>query len=315
MKRTGIFGLVFLLFWAIPFPMIMYYPMAGMSAGSTPIWAFIWLGISITGSLLLLRALFKSLVLSRLIMSRNLNNLMQHGELKTATIISATPLPQDFPGVNKFQLRLELQNFVGTTIHEMISVNEQHPLENRYQPGKKIQLRVDKSLKNIPYLQVDGAHYQKQDPAAMFVGAACWLFLLAVIVGYYIFSYWHENNGTGWRFLIWHHPLVLSPLILLVITFFTKGGLLTQNQLQHKYFGYKTDARVVSVAQTGVYINEQPQVRFDLQYTDSKNRLINVNFKKTIGILDTDLTRQSTFPIFYLESDPQNICLANELEF
>jgi hypothetical protein len=313
MKTTGLFGLLFLLFWAIPFPMIMYYNLSIFSDGSTPVMAFIWLGISLLLSIVLLRALFNRLVLGRFIAIRRLNNLMQNGELKSAKITQSTQLAPDASGLTKYRLVMELQNFVGTTVHETMDMNDDNPALHRFDTGKTIKLRIDKTLKNVPYLQLDGAQYNGPTTRGLVIGFLIWLVIAAIMAGYYIYSYQRENNGTGWRFLVWDHPLVICPLILLGITFFLRGGKLTKNQLQHKYYGYETQAQVIGASQTGVYINNQPQVRFDLQYTDHHGKLNSVSFKKTMGILDAGLAQQKNIDIFYLDNDPQNICLASEL--
>ena len=313
MKTTGLFGLLFLLFWAIPFPMIMYYNLSMFSDGSTPVMAFVWLGISLLLSIVLLRALFNRLVLGRFIAIRRLNNLMQNGELKSAKITQSTLLAPDASGMTKYRLVMELQNFVGTTVHETMDMNDDNPALHRFDTGKTIKLKFDKTLKNVPYLQLDGAQYNGPTTRGLVIGFLIWLVIAAIMAGYYMYSYQHENNGTGWRFLVWDHPLVICPLILLGITFFLRGGKLTKNQLQHKYYGYETQAQVIGASQTGVYINKQPQVRFDLQYTDHNNRLNSVSFTKTMGILDAGLAQQKTIDIFYLDNDPQNICIASEL--
>jgi hypothetical protein len=314
MKNLSLFWWLFLFFWAVPFPMIMYYPMSSMSAGSPPMWAFIWLGLSLILWILLLRAIFRGIVLKPFSARQNLANLMKNGDLLNAKIISSTKLQQEIPGIDKYQLGLELQNFVGTPIHETINLNDNNPLINRFTVGKTIQLRIDKTLKNVPYLQMDGAHYDAPSPKSLIGGTIIWLFIVAIVAGYYVYAYQHQNNGTGWRFLVFWHPLVLSPLILLAMSFFSGGGKLSKNQLQHKYYGLKTTANVISVSQTGVYVNNQPQVKFELQYTDRSNRLISVTFTKIISLLNVGISQQKAIDIFYLQNDPQNICLASDLE-
>lgn len=312
MKRIGLFGIVFLLFWAIPFPMFMYYNLSTFSDGSKPLMAFVWLGIAMLLSFLLLRALFNRLIMGRFIAIRNLNNLMQNGDIKNAKIIQSNLMTPEYPGVSKYKLVLELQNFVGTTIQEVMYLNDSTPELHSFDKGKTIKLRIDRSLKNVPYIQLDGAHYNGPNARGLILSSLIWLIAAVIIAGYYIYSYQHQNNGTGWRFLEWDHPLIISQAILLGFTFL-KGGRLTKNQLQHKYYGYETQAQVISASQNGVYINNQPQVRFDLQYTDKNNRLNNVSITKTLGVLDMGLAQQKTMDIFYLENDPQNICLASDL--
>ncbi len=313
MGFKGLFALLFLLFWAVPFPMIMYYGGANYNDGSSPAWAFTWLALSVLFCLLLIYSTFRGLVLSRYIAINKLKNLMQNGELKNSKIIKSTPLPSEYPGVNKYELLLELKNFVGTTITEKVNINESDPVLHRFEAGKTLALRIDKSLKNVPYLQVDGAHYNPPNPRGLILGSVFWIIICGIIGWYFSFAYQHENNGTGWRFLVWYHPLILCPLILLCISFFFRSGRLSKNQLMHKYYGYDVQAQVVSVAQTGVYINDQPQVRFNLSFTDCNNQLVNTSITKTLGILDAPMAQQKTLDIFYLSSNHNDVCLAADL--
>jgi hypothetical protein len=314
MKRFGVFGVLFLLFWAIPFPMFMYYTTSVFSSGSSPLMAFVWLGIALLFSTILLAGLFKRIVLGRFIAIRKLNNLMQNGDLKNATIVQSTLMPAEFPGVSKYKLLLELQSFVGTTIREIMYLNDSKPELHTFETGKTIKVRIDKSLTNVPYIQLDGAHYNGPKIKGILIGGTLWVIAAAIIGGYYVYAYQHQNNGTGWRFLEWNHPLIISQGILIILGYVFRGGQLSKNQLQHKYYGYETQAQVISTEQTGVYINNQPQVRFNLQFTDKNKQVNNVSIKKTIGILNTALVQQKTMDIFYLAEDPQNICLATELE-
>ncbi len=312
-NTTGFFGIIFLLFWAIPFPMIMYYNLSEFSDGSSPQMALVWLGVSLLLSFTLLYRLFRNVILGRLIAITNLNNLMVNGDIKNAKITQSTLMTPEFAGADKYQLTLELQNFVGTTIHETMFLNDSKPGMHSYDAGKTIRVRIDKTLKNVPYIQLDGAHYNGPGKRGLILGSLVWLIAACIIGGYYFYSYNRENNGTGWRFLVWDHPLVLCPLILIGLSYFFRGGRLTKNQLQHKYYGYETTAQVVNAAQNGVYINNQPQVRFDLQYKDHNGKLNNVSITKTIGVLNTAMAQQKTMDIFYLDNDPQNICLASDL--
>src|SRR5690606_6751385 len=99
--------------------------------------------------------------------------------------------------------------------------------------------------------------------------------LLLAVAGYYVFSYYYEGNGTGWRFLTFWHPLVLCPVILHVY----RGGLSAllkmfvgdpEDLLRLKYYGRKATAQVLSASQTGTYVNTQPQVWFELEYQNSR---------------------------------------------
>jgi len=87
-----------------------------------------------------------------------------------------------------------------------------------------------------------------------------------------------------------------------------------QNAVRLKFYGKKTLARLLSAKQTGTYINEQPQVKFELAYDDEKGRTHQVSFKKVISLLEVGITQQEQIAIFYLEDDPQRIALVSDLE-
>ena len=176
MKIGGLFSILFLLFWAIPFPMLMYYNLSVFSDGSSPQMALVWLAVALLLSGLLLWTLFKRLILVRYIAINNLNNLMQNGDVKSAKIIQSTPLTPEFAGINKYQLTLELQNFVGTTIRETMNLNDSKPELHSFDTGKTIKLRIDKTLKNVPYIQLDGAHYNKATPRGLILGGLLWVY-------------------------------------------------------------------------------------------------------------------------------------------
>lgn len=313
MRILSLFGTLFLFFWAVPFPMLMYYN-TGFATGSSPTLALVWLGLSVLVWGYLMYRLFNALVLGRVHTIQHLNNLMTNGQLVKATIVNALPMPEEVKGINKYQLTVSFPNFVGTQIEEKILINDKHPDLHRYENGKTLDLRVDKKLKNDPHLQVDGAHYTKAPGRTFITTTVVWLIAVGIVVWYYIFSYHHESAGSGWRFMVFYHPLLLCPLIMLVLNYFFGGKKLTRNQLQHKYYGYKTQAHVISAVQTGVYINQQPQVRFNLQFTDHNGQLQQAAFTRTIGVLDTNFAQQKDMDVFYLQNNPQDVCLARDIQ-
>src|SRR3546814_9789441 len=107
----------------------------------------------------------------------------------------------------------------------------------------------------------------------------------------------------------------------LPILLFTQGGISSllklfvgdpEKYLRLKYHGKKTMAEVVSAKQTGTYINEQPQVQFDLNYEDSRGQRHRVSMKTIVSLLNLDMAKQKEIEIFYLEDDPQKIAFVND---
>ncbi|MGV3761017.1 hypothetical protein [Parapedobacter sp.] len=145
-----------------------------------------------------------------------------------------------------------------------------------------------------------------------------WLLLVGAVAGYYVFSYRYEHRGTGWRFLTYYHPLVICPITLWGTRWLFSGGLsgLFSDQsdlLRLKYCGYRAEARLLGATQTGTYINEQPQVRFELEYEDANGTTHRASFKKIVSLLAMDIVRSETIPIFYLADQPQTVAFAADL--
>ncbi|QJB40572.1 hypothetical protein HF324_23140 [Chitinophaga oryzae] len=73
-------------------------------------------------------------------------------------------------------------------------------------------------------------------------------------------------------------------------------------------------AEVVSASQTGTYINEQPQVKFELRYKDEYGKTYNTELKKIVSLIDLGMTRQETVSVFYLKDKPSEVAFADDLD-
>lgn len=141
-----------------------------------------------------------------------------------------------------------------------------------------------------------------------------WALIVGAVSGYYVFSYNLESNGTGWRFLMFWHPLIIIPLGILFYSFvFSRvfnmlgkimGGI-SSKELDER--GIDTRASVVSAHQTGLYINNQPQVLFELEFKDQTGNLHRVKHKQIVTLLNLGIASQGTLPITYLPENPQKI--------
>lgn len=156
----------------------------------------------------------------------------------------------------------------------------------------------------------------KPDKKGYFTRLLGWALTAGAVAGYYVFSYNLESNGTGWRFLTFWHPLLIIPLGTLFYSFvFSQvlnilgnimGGISpSDRELEER--GIETQASVVSARQTGVYVNNQPQVLFELEFKDEKGTTHHVKYKRIVSLLNLGIASQSTLPIRYLPENPQKI--------
>lgn len=299
--------------------MILYYSISTAlpeGGGTNPWLALGLLLISVILWATLLNKYFRKWVLSVFRTKSGIERLLLNGARREATITGVKRLAPAAPGVETVEVQFEMENFAGTMIMEKLQINDSKPGEKRYEAGKILKLRVDETLKTRPFLIPESTilNYKRPQVVLLFCG---WLLVLLAVAGYYIFSYSYESNGAGWRFLSFWHPLVLCPVILLLYRegFSAILGKFLgdpEEALRLKYYGLKATAKVISASQTGTYINEQPQVRFDLEYQDVRGQSHRVSVKKIISLLKLDVTRQEDIEIFYLEDDPQKIAFASD---
>ena len=313
------FWKLYMLFFAIPFPMIIYYPLSGMATSTKPWWAMMLLILSVVLWSVVLIKLYKQWVAYPIKAKSTIESLLRDGSIKNAEILSVRKVKSRKEDMNELELRTRMLNFSGTPILVDLHISDSQPYQRRYEIGKSLRLRIDKDLKGYPYLVPEGSHVTLETGRLMWRVVA-WLFVFALIIGYYIFSYQLENKGTGWRFLAFWHPLIICPLSLLffffgIMGFIGKVSGLPKDTLRVKFHGKKAMATIIRAEQTGTYINEQPQVRFELEYLDAKGQTHQVSLKKIVNLLDVGITREKTIPIFYLEDDPQQVAFASDLEF
>ncbi|MEY8760029.1 hypothetical protein [Chryseobacterium tongliaoense] len=319
----GIFWGLYMLFFAIPFPMILYYSIKSDDpphlAETDPWLALGTLALSVILWGILLVGYFRKWIISNFIGKRNIDYLNKNGVLRKAEIMEAVKLSKDGSKYDTYELKLLFKNLVDTEIMQKAIVNDSKPQQKRFETGKKVDIRIDKEMKKIPYFIFAGTEATINIPI-IFLICLGWLTLTVLVSGYYIYAYQTENAGMGWRFIFFWHPLLICPAVLL----FYRGGLsLLLSKIGGgkkgeaeliKFKGIKTTAKLISADQTGTYINEQPMVLFKLEYTDNQNHIRRAEIKKIVNLLDLNSVQQKTIDIFYLKENPDRIAFAADLD-
>ena len=321
----SVFWTLYAFFFAVPFPMILYYPiyyggggLRGVSTLSSPYWALAYLaGSLVLWSWLLIRY-FRLWILRPIHEERALRQLAREGIPREAEVVASKTLEKKVQGFPEIQVMLEFENISGTPIRETAAVVDMRPQLNRFVVGQHVRLRLSKKLTKAPLIAFVDSEFNK-DKLRWGLAILGWLLLLGIVAAYYGLSYRYEHQGTGWRFLTFSHPLLICPLALLGLRWLMGGGLGKffigiDEAMRLKYEGYRAEARVLGAEQTGTYINEQPQVRFELKYEDLKGNTHHASFKKVVDLLDMAITRMETIPIFYLVDQPQKVAFAADLD-
>jgi hypothetical protein len=316
-----IFGILNALFFAIAFPMLLYYNIKSESPPNLretdPWFALGVVTASVVIWIVVLAGYFRKWIINIFKAKRNITYLRERGIQREAKILSAKKTSKPNARYDAYELSLSFKNLVGTEILQMASVNDARPYERRFEAGKKIELLLDKEVKHEPYFifASSEATIKKANVALISLG---WLALTALVIGYYGFSYLSESEGMGWRFMSLGHPLIVCPAILLFFRIIINliyrkvaGG--PGDAVNIKFKGIQTAARLVKVSQTGVYINEQPQMKFELEYTDHLKKTHHASLRKIVGLLDLDSVKQEYVSIYYLKENPEKIAFASDL--
>ncbi|MBK1896425.1 hypothetical protein [Chryseobacterium paridis] len=322
-KGVALFWMLYMLFFAIPFPMILYYNTKSDDppslAGTNPWLALGILTLSVILWSIVLIGYFRKWVLSNFTAKKNIEYLNKNGVRRKAEITEAVKVSKDGSKYNSYELKLLFKNLVDTEILQKAHVNDSKPQQRRFEAGKKIDILIDEEMKRVPYFIFAGTE-AKINILVIFLICLGWLTLVALVSGYYMYAYLTESMGTGWRFIVFWHPLILCPVILLSyrigLSFIFKvfaGSKKGEAELI-KFKGIKTTAKLLSASQTGTYINEQPMILFKMEYVDYQNRTRRSELKRIVNLLDLNMVRQETVEIFYLKENPDRIALASDMD-
>jgi len=316
------FGALYMLFFTIPFPMLIYYSVNSEFDISTlkdknPWLALAIVSISIILWLIVLIGYFHKWILQIFISKRNIEKLKSGGVSREAKILSAVKTSKPNEKFNTYELELSFKNLSDTEITSKTVITDAKPHQRRFEAGKKLSLILDRDAKEAPHFIIANTEVGLNIARIAFIVLG-WLVFVAVVIGYYIYSYRIESYGMGWRFISFGHPLIVCPMVLLFFRYllkfiYSKLSGLNGSSSMIKFKGIKTWAKLIKVSQTGTYINDQPEILFQLEYTDSKHHVHRNSLKKVIRLLELDITKQEKIEIFYLPENPNKIAFASDL--
>lgn len=316
------FWLLYMLFFAIPFPVFMYYAINSEFDVTTLKDKNPWLALSLAALsiilwLVVLLGYFQKWILQIFITKRNLENIKRNGVNREAKIISAVKISGPKAKYNTYELELLFKNLSDTEIIHKTEITDSKPHERRFEAGKKLNLILNRDPKKLPAFVIASSN-ASLNPSGLMLRILGWVLLLALVAGYYLYAYQDESYGMGWRFMSFGHPLIVCPIVLIFYRYLLRFILkkltgLGDNSVLIKFKGIKTQAKLISVSQTGTYINEQPMMRFELEYTDNKHHIHRNSLKKVVGLLELDITKQAQIEIFYLPENPNEIAFADDL--
>lgn len=316
--RYIVFWGIFIAYFIFVHPCIIYYN-TPHSSNNTPngILALFFLASSFILWGIVLGFTLRPILKNGILAKRNFTYINQSGRRVQGFIQESKLLKTHQSGWVSREIIFEIINFSGQKIRHKMTINDTRPQESRFETGKVIYLKVDPDFKRNPYFFLEGSQ-SKVNPLLLVI----WFAFFSGVVAYYYYAYTTENGGLGWRFLELFHPLLLIPtcfivfvgLIYFFIKVFVMGNKTIKEQLQLKFWGEKATAHIIEVKQTGNYLNNQPQVKYTLEFKDKKGKLIQVAKKEFVSL--TDIGHVSSLKekgIFYLPDNPEKFNFFDEI--
>ena len=212
------------------------------------------------------------------------------------------------------KITIEFTNLGGNPVKTSLEAIDSKPHEERFVPGKYIDLKLNRTAFE-PALTISGSEYEINiKPIVRF-----WPILHFVYAfGFFLVAYYFQNDGYGWRFLNPFHPWIWSPIVTMVMLktfsgFFSADGISHDSDLQSEkamkgigellLYGKLVQGEIVNYRQTGLYINEQPQILFNVLF-EANGQLVNQNFKQVVNFIDLANLKKGEVEVLYLPSNP-----------
>ncbi|MDO5679030.1 MAG: hypothetical protein Q4G54_01775 [Pelistega sp.] len=216
----------------------------------------------------------------------------------------------DTPEGRDMVVSVRFANLAGNMIKAQFEFSDIKTHLRRYELGKFISLRLNTVANSkIPWMIDSGEILIRKLKRR-------WMFIFAAVYAVGLFYYYHTtySNGMGWRWLAVYNPWVIVPYLGLLLNF----GLNTLlRALVGQYSdrvtndillnGIRTTGEITSASQTGMSVNEQPELKLTIRFTDAKGQIQQVEKKQIVPLIELQDYREGDIEILYLPDKPEEL--------
>lgn len=241
--------------------------------------------------------------------------LLQYGERIPATVIDSRPMGKPNAAVTPLMLTLQFTNFTGSPVQEQTLINDSRPYEERYVKGRQLTLLVDRHLKQQPYFIPEGIQARLN---YLLVGIFLLTWLAFAIGAVILLKYFYDQAGGELAEMFDSVSAVVVFLFIIdimVLALYMVNKNLSNGQAdkQLRYFGQLAEATVTGYERTGTLINDNPVIRFKIQFRDKRGATYNMEIKKLVDLihLGTLNTLHKT-QVLYLPENPGKVAFASD---
>ncbi|WP_330747379.1 hypothetical protein [Chryseobacterium sp. CP-77] len=316
MKLMIIFWGAFLFFFCVPFPIFIYMmteELATEPRNSLAV-SYGYLGFSLLIWGYVIIFFINKLFITTFKEKNTIRSIVQNGIPREAKIIDYKLLKYiPAKNMNLIQVGLSFPNLSNTVIEHEMMFHDSRPQEKRFDVGNKIKVLLNPKVSQEPYFILSD---QKVgfNTSGMILRIVFLVLLMAYVIGLYSYFYWRESFDFGWRFLTFMHPIIFSGVmtIIYVLVFQLIFGKFLKNTKEERilFSGRNAEANIISVSQTGLTVNDQPQIMFQVSFKDFRGTEHIAVYKKIVSLLKlSSIPQQGTIEIMYDENDPKQIMI------
>lgn len=317
MKKMLYFWAAYLLFFALPFPCILYYSIGypvDAAERTSPAVAIVWLALSILLWALLAAAYVHTLLRAPFRAQARTRAIQRAAIRRRARVVQAQDTGRLMRGWRVWNLTLAFDNLSGTPIQDQMLAVDSQPQLQRFVVDNQLDALLSDDPGGYPNVVLEGA-MPEIDRGRLLRRALIGVVLLAALAAYYAWC-WNDpgqGNGQGWTFLAPWHPLLVMPACLcgyLVLgRLFTRVVGIDRRAEALNYRGIGVDARVLHVRQTGTEVNAQPQLAFQLAFEDRQGSTHTATVRKVVSLLDLPRVPRERARILYHPDDPSQVLM------
>lgn len=215
--------------------------------------------------------------------------------------------------MNAIQIVLSFPNLRNTVIEHEMTFRDSKPQEKRFDVGKKVKVLLNSNISQEPYFILSDQKVAINPSGIILRGIFVGL-LIAYIVGLYYYFYMRDSFDFGWQFLTFMHPIIFSGVMTLiyVLVFQLIVGKFFKNKKDEKilFSGRNAKADIISVSQTGLTVNDQPEIMIQVGFKDFRGTEHIAVYKKIVTLLNlSSVPKHGNIEILYDENDPKKIMI------
>lgn len=316
MKFMIIFWTLYMLFFCIPFPIFIYMMSSDIMTEprNTLAVSYVYLGFSILVWLYVLAFFINNLFLKTFKEKNIIATILKNGIPRDAEIIDYKLVKYNRKkNINMIQIVLSFQNLKNILIRHEMMFFDTKPQEKRFEAGKTVKVLLNPDTLRKPYFILSGIQ-TKFKMTNMIIRVVFVIFMICYVIGLYTYFYLRESFDFGWRFLTFMHPIIFSGVMFLltILAYRLIIGKFMKNTKEERilFAGRNAEAQIISVNQTGLTVNDQPQLIFQVSFKDFRGTEHIAVYKKIVRLLDlASVPKQGTVEIIYDENNPDQITI------